>query len=193
MIRRLYDWTMSQAEGPRALWALALVSFIESSIFPIPPDVLMIPMILAAPHRAWLIAGVCTVASVVGGVAGYGIGYLAFESIGQPVLEFYGKMDKFEAFKAYFAEYGFWAVSGAGLTPFPYKVITIASGAVSLDMTTFILASIAGRAPRFFVIALLLWKFGAPIRAFIERWLGLLTVIFFVLLFGGFIALRYLI
>ncbi|MEO0718392.1 MAG: YqaA family protein [Pseudomonadota bacterium] len=193
MIRNLYDWTMRNAEGPNALWFLAIVSFIESSVFPIPPDVIMIPMILAAPHKAWLIAGVCTAASVAGGVAGYAIGYMAFESVGAPVLDFYGKLDKFDEFRAYFNEYGFWAVSGAGLTPFPYKVITIASGATQLDMVTFILASIAGRAPRFFLIAALLWKFGPPIRDFIERWLGLLATIFFVMLFGGFIAIGYLI
>lgn len=193
MIRNLYDWTMRQAEGPYALWTLALVSFVESSVFPIPPDVLMIPMILAAPHRAWMIAGVCTLASVAGGLAGYGIGYLAYESVGLPVLEFYGKAEKFDEFAAQFNEYGAWAVLFAGVTPFPYKVITIASGATALDLTVFTLSSLVARALRFFVIAALLWKFGAPIRAFIERWLGLLAVIFVVLLFGGFIALRYLI
>lgn len=183
---------MEQATKPYALAFLAFIAFIESSVFPIPPDVLMIPMILAAPHRAWLIAGVCTVASVLGGIAGYGIGYGAFETVGRPVLELYGKFDKFSEFQEAFNEYGFWAVSGAGLTPFPYKVITIASGATQLDLVTFTLASIVGRAPRFFLIAALLWKFGAPIKSFIERWFGVLTVVFFALLIGGFVALRYL-
>ncbi|MEO1291616.1 MAG: VTT domain-containing protein [Pseudomonadota bacterium] len=191
MIRRLYDWTMHQAETPYALWMLAIVSFIESSVFPIPPDVLLIPMVLAAPHRAWLIAGVCTLASVLGGIAGYGIGYLAFETIGQPVLDFYGKADKFDTFAQQFNEYGAWAVLMAGVTPFPYKVITIASGATGLDLVVFTVSSIVARALRFFLLAALLWKFGTPIRTFVERYFGPLTIAFFLSLVGGFVALRY--
>ena len=130
MLYRMYDWTMGLAAHRHALWALAAVAFIESSIFPIPPDVLIIPMVLAARERAWRIAAVATVASVLGGLAGYGIGALLFETIGRPVLEFYGYMDKFAAFQARFAEWGAWIVAGVGFTPFPYKVITIASGVV---------------------------------------------------------------
>ena len=134
MMRRLYDWTMRQAEGRHALWALAAVSFVESSVFPIPPDILMIPMIIARPHKAWLIALVCTVASVLGGFAGYAIGWGAFEGVGRPVLEFYGKMDQFDVFSDWFNAQGAWAVLFAGITPFPYKVITITSGATGLDL-----------------------------------------------------------
>jgi len=188
----LYDWTMAQATRPYALWTLALVSFVESSIFPIPPDVLLIPMVLAARHRAWLIAGVCTVASVLGGFLGYAIGALLFETLGQPILELYGYLDKFADFQARYNEWGAWIVFGAGLTPFPYKVITIASGVTLLDPVTFGIASVLARGLRFFAVAALLWWFGEPIRLFIERNLGWLTVLFFVLLFGGFLVLRLL-
>ncbi len=191
-LRGLYDWTLRQAASPHALWILAFVSFVESSVFPIPPDVLLIPMVLAAPSRAWLIAGVCTVSSVAGGMLGYAIGALLFEGIGQPILEFYGYLEKFGEFQARYNEWGAWIVFGAGLTPFPYKVITIASGVTGLDLATFTIASVLARGLRFFLVAALLWRFGAPIKSFIEHNLGWLTVAFFVLLFGGFLALKWL-
>jgi membrane protein YqaA with SNARE-associated domain len=192
MLRSLYDWTLSLAVTPYALWALAVVSFAESSFFPIPPDILLIPLILAAPQRAFLIAGVCTIASVLGGGFGYFIGAQMFDLLGQPILEFYGKMAEFEAFKIRFAEYGHWAVLTAGVTPFPYKVITITSGLTDLPFTTFMIWSLVARGLRFFFVAALLWKFGAPIKAFIERWLGLLFTLFIVLLIGAFWFVRYL-
>ncbi|MBR3369115.1 MAG: DedA family protein [Rhodobacteraceae bacterium] len=192
MLKSLYDWTLSLARHPHALWALAVVAFIESSVFPIPPDVLMIAMIVAHPSRAFVIAGVATVASVAGGMAGYFIGYGAFETLGRPVLEFYGKDAYFEEFQARYNEWGAWAVLIAGVTPFPYKVITILSGATALSLPVFILASIVARALRFFIVAALLWKFGTPIRDFIERRLGLMFTLFVVLLLGGFLAVRYL-
>ncbi|NQY58901.1 YqaA family protein [Cognatishimia sp.] len=192
MLKPLYDWTMRLAEHPRALWVLAIISFVESSVFPIPPDVLMIPLILAAPHRAWLIALVATVSSVLGGLLGYGIGFFAFEQIGQPILEALGKLDRIEEFNATFNDAGFWAVLGAGITPFPYKVITIMSGWTGMPIMTFLVTSIVARGLRFFIVAALLWKFGAPVRDFIERRLGLVFIAFFVLLIGGFFALRLL-
>jgi membrane protein YqaA with SNARE-associated domain len=192
MLRRLYDWTLSLSARPGALWALAIVAFVESSIFPIPPDVLIIPMVLAARGRAWTIAGVASLASVVGGFAGYAIGYFLFQEIGQPIIDFYGYGQAFEDFRVRYNEWGFWIVAAAGFTPFPYKVITIASGAFALDLMTFALASAVTRGARFYLLAALLWKFGPPIKAFIERYLGLLTAIFFVLLIGGFVALKYL-
>ena len=192
MLRRLYDWTMALAERPYAIWALAAVPFIESSIFPIPPDVLLIPMVLATREKAWRIAAVCTVASVVGGLAGWGIGYGLYESIGKPILDFYGYGAKFAEFQARYNEWGAWIVAFAGLTPFPYKVITIASGVTGLDIPTFMVASVLSRGLRFFFVAWLLWRYGAPIRAFIERNLGILTVVFFVGLFGGFLAIKFL-
>ena len=192
MIRRLYDWTLSLAAHPHALWALALVSFMESSVFPIPPDILMIPMILAAPSRAFLIAGVCLIASVLGGIAGYGIGYFFYDQIGQPILEALGKGAYAAEFNARFNDLGFWPVLIAGLTPFPYKVITIMSGWTGLPLGTFIITSIVARGIRFFLVATLLWKFGAPIRDFIERRLGLMFALFIALLAAGFYVLRFL-
>jgi membrane protein YqaA with SNARE-associated domain len=192
MIRRLYDWTLSLSAHPRALWALAMVSFIESSFFPIPPDLLMIPMIIAAPRKAWLIALVATVSSVVGGLFGYFIGAVLFDAIGQPIFDFYGKSDAVAEFNAVFNEYGAMAVFVAGVTFLPYKVVTIMSGWAGLSIPVFIVASIAARALRFFIVAALLYKFGAPIRVFIEKYLGILFVLFVILLVGGFYALRYL-
>lgn len=192
MLKNLYDWTMRLADHPRALWALAFVSFIESSVFPIPPDIMMIPMILAAPHRAWLIALVAMVSSVAGGILGYAIGSFAFEQIGQPILESLGKGGAMDEFNTRFNDFGFWAVLGAGITPFPYKVITIMSGWTGMPIATFVATSILARGLRFFIVAGLLWKFGAPIRTFIEKRLGLMFTLFVVVLFGGFMAVRFL-
>jgi len=192
MIRSLYDWTLRMAEHRHALWVLACVSFIESSVFPIPPDVLMIPMILARPSRAWLIAGIALVSSVLGGMLGYAIGAFAYQEIGQPILAALGKGEAMEAFSTRFNDFGFWAVLTAGVTPFPYKVITIMSGWTAMPVGTFIATSILARGIRFFLVAALLWKFGAPVRDFIERRLGLMTILFILLLFGGFYATRLL-
>lgn len=192
MLTKLYNWTMGLADHPRALWVLAAVSFAESSFFPIPPDVLMIPMILARPSRAFLIATVALVASVLGGLLGYAIGAFAFEQIGQPILTSLGKADAVAEFNTRFNDFGFWAVLGAGITPFPFKVITIMSGWTGMPLGVFITTSIIARAFRFYLVAVLLWKFGAPIRDFIERRLGLMTTLFFVLLIGGFLLVRYL-
>lgn len=192
MLKSLYDWTMRLADHPRALWALAIVSFIESSVFPIPPDVLMIPLILAAPHRAWLIATVAMVSSVLGGVLGYAIGAFAFEQIGEPILAALGKADAVAEFNSRFNDFSFWAVLTAGITPFPYKVITIMSGWSGMPLATFIVTSILARGLRFFIVAGLLWKFGEPIRDFIEKRLGLVFTVFVVLLFGGFLLVSYL-
>jgi len=192
MIRPLYDWTIRQAYHPRAIWVLALVSFVEASVFPIPPDVLMIPMILARPSKAWLIAGVALFASVLGGLMGYAIGALFYEQIGQPVLASMGKEAAMDDFNTRFNEMGVWVVLTAGVTPFPFKVITIMSGWTGMNLATFIISAIVARGLRFFIVAALLWKFGAPIRAFIERRLGLVFTLFMIALVGGFILVRYL-
>jgi len=192
MLRSLYTWTMTLAQTRYALWALAIISFAESSCFPIPPDVLMIPMIIAAPRWAFLIAGIALVSSVLGGLFGYYIGAQLFELVGQPLLEFYGKTDAAAAFNAKFTAWGAWAVLIAGVTPFPFKVITIMSGWTGLSLPVFIAASIVARGLRFFVVAGLLWKFGAPIRDFIETRLALMFTTLVVLLLGGFYLLRYL-
>jgi len=172
--------------------ALALIAFAESSFLPLPPDILLVPMTLAQPRRAWLIAAVCTIASVTGGYVGYAIGYFLFDTIGLRVLEFYHMMDKYEAFKAAFAEWGAWIIIIKGLTPIPYKLVTIASGAAQFDLVTFTLASLVSRSLRFFLLAALLWRFGEPIRDFIERRLMLVTSLAAAALVGGFVVLRYL-
>lgn len=192
MLRDLYDWTLRMADHRHAIWVLAAVSFIESSVFPIPPDVLMIPMILARPPRAWLIATVALASSVLGGLLGYAIGAFAYQEIGQPILAALGKGDAMAAFSTRFNDFGFWAVLTAGITPFPYKVITIMSGWTGMPLGVFVATSCLARAIRFFLVAALLWKFGAPIRDFIERRLGLLLILFVLLLFGGFYLTRFL-
>lgn len=186
MLRRLYNWTISLAASPHAMWALAIVAFMESSFFPIPPDVLMIPMIIAAPRRAFLIAAVATISSVLGGLFGYYIGYSLYESVGRPIFEFYGKADAVAEFSAQFNAHGPLVVLIAGVTFLPFKVITIMSGVTAMSLPVFIISAIIARALRFFVVAALLWKFGEPIRDFIERRLGLMFILFCLLLIGGF-------
>lgn len=192
MFRKLYDWTMTQAAGRHAVPALGVVSFVESSFFPIPPDVMLIPMVLARPDRAWYIATVCTVTSVLGGVFGYAIGYYLFEAIGKPVVDFYHLQDAFDNYQKMFAEWGLWIILIKGLTPIPYKLITIASGVAQFDFLVFMLASIATRGLRFFAIAALLWKYGPPIREFIDKRLSLIGYAFLALLIGGFAAVKFL-
>ncbi len=191
MLRRLYNWTIEKAESPYALFFLAILAFAESSFFPIPQEALMIPLIVAAPHRAWLIAGVVTLASVAGAALGYAIGFLFYDTVGIQLLEFYGKADRYDEFKAMYDEHGSWAVAIGAITPFPFKVTTIVSGLLQMDFLSFIVVSLIGRGVRFFLIAALLWKFGTPIRAFIERRLGLVTIVFFAILIGGFAVLKY--
>jgi membrane protein YqaA with SNARE-associated domain len=191
MLRALYDWTMRLAASRGATAALGTVSFIESSVFPIPPDALLVPMVIADRRRAWWYAFVCTLASVTGGLAGYAIGALLFELVGRPILAFYGYMDQFEVFRETFNAWGAWAVLVAGVTPFPFKVITIASGATQLSLTIFVIASIVARGIRFFAVAGLLYLFGPPIRRFIEERLGLVFTVGLVLLIGGFVVARY--
>ena len=183
---------MGLAGHRHSLAFLAAIAFIESSVFPIPPDILIIPMVLAARERAWRIAAVATVASVLGGLLGYYIGAVLFDVLGRPVLEFYNALEKFEGFRAAYQEWGAWIVFTAGFSPFPYKVITIASGAADLDLAVFSLASVLSRGGRFFLVAALLWYFGPPIRRFIEDNLATLTIVFCVLLLGGFLAIKYL-
>ncbi|MEQ9109649.1 MAG: YqaA family protein [Rhodospirillaceae bacterium] len=192
MIRRLYDWTLRLAGRRDAMALLAIIAFLESSIFPIPPDVMILPMVLAAPQNAWKIATIATVASVLGGIAGYAIGLFMFDTFGLPLLEIYGYADKFSEFQAMYSDWGAWIVFGAGLTPFPFKVITIASGAAALDPLVFIVAALLSRGLRFYLEAALLWKFGPPIRTFVEKRLGLVVTVAFVLLVSGFAAIRFI-
>jgi membrane protein YqaA with SNARE-associated domain len=192
MLQSLYERILRLAAGPNALTALLAVSFVESSFFPIPPDILLIPMILARPRDAWRLAALCMLASVAGGLLGYAIGYFLFDAIGRPILEFYNAMDRYDALKAGFQEWGVWIIILKGMTPIPYKLITIASGVAQFDLGLFVAASIVSRSLRFFLIAALLWWFGDPVREFIERRLMLVTSLFAVGLVGGFVVLRYL-
>ena len=192
MIRFLYDWVFSLARHRNANWALATVSFIESSVFPIPPDVLLIPMVLGE-RRKWLFyALLCTIASVAGAVLGYFIGAFLFEAVGQPILAFYGKEDSFEQVREWYNTWGGWGVLFAAVTPFPYKVLTIFSGATGLNFLVFMLVSVIGRGLRFFLVSWLLFHFGEPIRTFIERRLGMMFTLAMVLLIGGFVAVKYI-
>lgn len=190
-MRRFYNWIIGQAEQPRALRLLALVSFLESSIFPVPPDVLLIPMVLANRRAAWAIATTCTLASVIGGLFGYAIGYGFSETLGAWIIHFYGLQNAMNAFQSKFAEYGLWIILIKGLTPIPYKIVTIASGLAHFNLTVFVLASIATRGARFFLLAALLYRFGEPIRNFVEKRLTLVTSLFAACLVGGFLVLHY--
>ncbi len=192
LTRSIYDHTLNLAAKQNALTWLFIISFIESSFFPIPPDIMIIPMVLATPKDAYRIAGIATIASVLGGYFGYFIGVYGFELIARPLLEFYGYMAQFSKFENYYHEYGAWIVFGAGITPFPYKIITIASGVVQLDLLVFTIASIIARGMRFYLIAWLLKRFGDPMKVFIEKNLNLLSVIFLLLLIGGFAAVKLL-
>lgn len=191
MLRALYDKTLEWSAHRHAIWILAAVSFAESSFFLIPPDVLLIPMVLAAREKWFKYALVCTIASVLGGLFGYFIGAFLFDEIGRPILDMYHAAAKFEAARAAYNENGVWIVFTAGFSPIPYKIFTIASGVTGMDIVPFIIASAVGRGARFFLVALLLWKFGTPIRAFIEKRLGLLTLLFCALLVAGFVVFKF--
>ncbi len=191
-VRKIYDAVFHLSKDNGAMYWLFVVAFIESSFFPIPPDVMLIPMILAAPDKAWKIASVATVGSVIGAYFGYAIGFYFFQLIAEPLLGFYGYLDKFNSFKNLYNQYGAWIVFGAGITPFPYKIITIASGVVHTNLLVFTVASIIARGMRFFLVAWLLKKYGEAMREFIEKNLGWLSVVFLLLLIGGFAAVKFI-
>lgn len=186
MLRRMYDWCIAAADKPYALWIMGFVSFAESSFFPIPPDVMLIPMSLARPRRAWFYATVCTVTSVAGGVVGYLIGALLYDSVGQWIINLYGGGDKVEAFRALYAEYGAWIIIGKGLTPIPYKLVTIVSGFAGYNIWLFILCSIIARGGRFFIVAIVLNFYGEQIKAELEKRLGFWVIVSAVVLVLGF-------
>lgn len=190
MLQSLYARTLALAGSRRATWWMAAISFAESSFFPLPPDVLMIPMILARVETAWRLAFICTVSSVAGGVLGYAIGYAVFDQLAQPVIAFYGYSEKFAAFQAMYAQYGVWVILIKGLTPIPFKIVTIASGAAKFDFWVFLGASIITRGGRFFLLAALLRLFGTQVRDFIERRLMLVTSMIAAGIVGGFVLLR---
>jgi membrane protein YqaA with SNARE-associated domain len=186
MLKRIYDWCIKAADKPYALWILAGVSFAESSFFPVPPDVMLAPMSLAQPRRAWLFAAVCTVASVLGGILGYAIGALLYDSVGHWLISLYGLGGKVEAFRASYAEWGAVIILLKGLTPIPYKLVTITSGFAGYNIWLFILFSVITRGGRFFLAALVLNRYGDWIRAKIEQHLGLFVLILVVAVVAGF-------
>jgi membrane protein YqaA with SNARE-associated domain len=192
MLHRLYMHTLALAASPRAGWWLFGIAFAEASFFPVPPDALLIPMALARPDRAWRFAAICTVASVVGGALGYLIGYAVFDQLARPLINLYGYGDRFAAFQELYARYGIWVILIKGLTPIPYKIVTIASGAANFDFPLFMAASAITRGARFFLVAVLLRFFGAQVRDFIERRLSLVTSLLAVGVVGGFLALKLL-
>lgn len=189
-VRKIYDAVFHLSKNNGAVYWLFAISFIESSFFPIPPDVMLIPMILAAPKKAWQLAGIATAGSVIGAYLGYIIGVYFFQLIAEPLLNFYGYLEKFNSFKDLYNEYGAWIVFGAGITPFPYKIITIASGVVHMNLIIFTIASIIARGMRFFLVAWLLKTYGEKMREFIEKNLGWLSVVFLLLLIGGFAIIK---
>ena len=189
---KLYNWTLTKAKHKNAKWYLCLISFAESSFFPIPPDLLLIPMALANKFKALFYAFICTFSSVIGGVAGYGIGYFFYNSVGFYIVDFYHLENSFSIFENYYKEYGILIVLGAGITPFPYKFITIASGVFGLNIFSFIIVSIIGRGSRFYLIAVLLYFFGERIRLIIDKYFNILTIAFFILLVGSVFIIRFL-
>jgi len=192
MLHRLYARVLTLAASPHAPWWLAAISFAESSFFAIPPDVLLIPMVLARPERAWRLALICTVFSVLGGMFGYYIGYALFEQIARPLLHMYGYEQRFESMRALYDQWGLWVILIKGLTPIPYKIVTIASGAFAFNFPVFVAASIVTRGARFFLEAFLLRRFGEPVRDFVEKRLTLVTSMVAAGIVGGFLALRFL-
>lgn len=191
-LRRLYDWVLSWAHHPYAPIALFLIAFAESSFFPIPPDVLLIALALSVPAHAFRLALITTVGSVLGGLAGYGIGYGLMASVGRWILDLYNFHDQFARIRDLYIEYDIWAVGIAGFTPIPYKVFTIAAGAFEMDPWRFAIASLISRGARFYLVAWLIHRYGAPIRSFIDRYFNVLTVVFTALLIGFFALLTYL-
>ena len=192
MLHRLYMRTLALAASPRAGWWLFGIAFAEASFFPIPPDALLLPMALARPDRAWRLAAICLAGSVIGGALGYLIGYAVFDQLARPLIELYGYGDRFAAFQALYARWGLWLILVKGLTPIPYKIVTIASGAAGFNFWIFMAASVVTRGARFFIVAALLRYYGTPVRDFIERRLTLVTSLLAAGIVGGFLVLRFL-
>ena len=192
LLRKLYDWTLEKSKHPKAAWFLSIISFAESSFFPIPPDIILIPMIIAKRTRAWFYAFVCTMSSVLGGLFGYCIGYFFYNSVGKIILEYYGLTNQFIIFEEYYLKYGILIVIGAGFTPFPYKFITIASGVFGLNVFLFTVVSFFSRGLRFYLLSFLLKFFGEKIEKLIDKYFNILAILFFVLLVAGIVVLKYI-
>ena len=190
ILKSIYNWTLDKAEHKYSAWVLSFISFIESSFFPIPPDILLIPMIIAQRTKAWIYAFICTISSVAGGIAGYAIGYFFYNSIGIIIVETYGLTNSFNIFEEYYNKYGVLIVLGAGFTPFPFKFITIASGVFSLNIFLFILVAIIARGFRFYLLAGLLYIFGDGIKLIIDKYFNFLVSLFFIILIGSMLIIK---
>ena len=191
-IRQIYDKSLLWVQSPSGVWALFLLAVAESSFFPIPPDVFLMVLCIAAPKKAFRYAAICAVGSVLGGAIGYGLGVGFMDTLGVKILDWYGLQDKYVVVQDLYQRYDALAVGAAGFTPLPYKLFTITAGAFKINFVTFILMSIVSRSARFFLVAALIYKFGAPIRYFIEKYFNLLTILFLILLIGGFLLIRFL-
>lgn len=189
-IRQIYDKSLLWVQSPSGVWALFLIAVAESSFFPIPPDVFLMILCIAAPPKSFRYAAICAVGSVLGGMIGYGLGLGFMDTIGVKILEWYGLHDKYEVVQNLYRQYDALAVGAAGFTPLPYKLFTITAGAFKINFATFVLVSVVSRSARFFLVAAFIYKFGAPVRHFIERYFNLLTFLFFILLVGGFLVVR---
>lgn len=191
MLEKTYSMMMRYAHHPRAVWALGFVSFIESSFCPIPPDPLLLAMLINDRAASWRLAFICTVSSVLGGILGYYIGYALYGSLGKWLVETYQMEASFESLQEVFRQYGFWVIALKGLTPIPYKIVTITCGVIKFDLPTFMLASIVARASRFYMLAALMYKFGAPIKIFVEKNLTMVTAVATAVLIAGFVLVKY--
>ncbi|MDZ7642702.1 MAG: YqaA family protein [Desulfurivibrio sp.] len=191
-LRRLYDQCLAGMAKPGGVWVLFAVAVAESSFFPLPPDIFLVALAIALPQRAFHFALVCTAGSLLGGVIGYGLGFFFMDLAGHGILQFYGLVDQYETVQALYRQYDGWAVGAAGFTPLPYKLFTLTAGAFEINFATFCLASLLSRGARFFLVAAFIYHFGPPIRTFIERYFNLLTIIFLLLLIGGFAAFKLL-
>ncbi len=192
VLRRAYDVCMEWIEGPYGIWALFVIAFAESSFFPIPPDVFLIALCIAVPKKSFKFAAVCAVGSVCGGALGYGLGVWAMDSVGQQIMNWYGLSEKYETVQHLYQKYDAWAVAAAGFTPLPYKLFTITAGAFKINFPTFLFASLLSRSARFFLVAAFIWKFGAPVKVYIEKYFNILSIVFMVLLVGGFLLIKFL-
>ena len=191
-LKRLYDYCMEWIAGPYGTWTLFIIAFVESSFFPIPPDVFLIAMCIAAPTRAFKYAAICAAGSVLGGMLGYGLGFWFMESLGQQIISWYGLEHKYLSVQDLYQKYDAWAVGTAGFTPLPYKLFTITAGAFEINFITFVVASLISRSARFFLVAAFIWKFGAPVKGFIDRYFNIISIVFMILLIGGFVLVKYL-
>ncbi|MBW2471537.1 MAG: DedA family protein [Deltaproteobacteria bacterium] len=189
-VRQIYDKCLLWVQSPYGVWALFFIAVAESSFFPIPPDVFLMVLCIAVPPKSFRYAAICAVGSVLGGMLGYGLGLGFMDTVGVKILEWYGLHDKYEVVQNLYRQYDALAVGAAGFTPLPYKLFTITAGAFKINFVTFTLVSIVSRSARFFLVAAFIYKFGAPVRHFIERYFNLLTIIFFILLIGGFLVVR---